>query len=87
MKSEIMKIPIDMIKRVIDNFNTRVRAVPDLILCPSSFSPAWCLERTYYQQLKNRKVISFHVLSELEDIISLHDGSIWRKKFHDMLFE
>ena len=27
IKSEIMKISIDMIKRVIDNFNTRVRAV------------------------------------------------------------
>ena len=27
IKSEIMKIPIDMTKRVIDNFNTRVRAV------------------------------------------------------------
>ena len=27
IKSEIMKIPIDIIKRVIDNFNTRVRAI------------------------------------------------------------
>ena len=27
IKSEIMKIPVDMIERVIDNFNTRVGAV------------------------------------------------------------
>ena len=27
IKSEIIKIPIDMIKRVIDNFNTHLRAV------------------------------------------------------------
>ena len=72
-----MKIPIDMIKRVIDNFNTRVgavirRKVPD---------------RTYHQLLKNREVSSFHVLSDLEDIISHHAGIIWQKNFHDMLFE
>ena len=78
IKSEIMKIPIEMIKRVIDNFNTRVRAV-------IRQHDAW-IEHNH-QLLTNRKVSSFHVLSELENIISHLDGIIWRKNFHDMLFE
>ena len=80
IKREIRKIPVDVIERVIDNFNARIGTV-------IRRQGAWIEHTVLSTIIRNRKVSCFHVLSQLEDIIFHHAGINWQKNFHDMLFE
>ena len=64
IKREIRKIPVDVIERVIDNFNARIGTV-------IRRQGAWIEHTVLSTIIRNRKVSCFHVLSQLEDKISI----------------